>query len=73
LQRGNALRGLMVAKALTLHRAFETIALPNIDDAKDFAARLLGSIGIARISAVDFTRFSHPPFTSCACNNTKSL
>jgi hypothetical protein len=28
----------MVAKALTLHRAFETIALPNIDDAKDFAA-----------------------------------
>jgi hypothetical protein len=63
----------MVANALTHRRAFAAIASQNIDDAKNIAARWPGSIQIARVSAFDFTRFSHPPFTSWPCNKTKSI
>jgi hypothetical protein len=56
----------MVAKLLKPQPGFELIAFAVVDPGSDFAGRLPPSLQIARVSAIDFTRFSHPSFTSIA-------
>jgi hypothetical protein len=58
----------MVARPLTNGAVILSADLRAIHDVQDFAGTLLSSIAFAVVSAIDFTLFSHVPFTTLARN-----